>query len=161
MLLSAAGSSATVLVALATIGVSPAAMRAGKVSSVPPPAIELTMPASSAAPAPTRSCAAGIEVVERLIFGLAREKSGLAALRPEVRSAAGRSDQGATPAKLRPEVRSAAGRSDHRTERPKRMRPVPAGGTISGVARRMRLVGIPNFASSRYISGSAGQALAD
>src|SRR5690348_12591224 len=62
MLLSAAGSSATVLVAFATIGVSPAAMRAGKVSRVPPPAIELTIPASSAAPAPTRSCAAGIEV---------------------------------------------------------------------------------------------------
>ena len=67
MLLSAAGSSATVLVAFATIGDSPAAMRAGKVSRVPPPAIELTIPASSAAPAPTRSCAAGIEVVERLI----------------------------------------------------------------------------------------------
>src|SRR6478736_3170497 len=66
MLLSAAGSSATVLVAFATIGVSPAAMRAGKVSRVPPPAIELTIPASSAAPAPTRSCAAGMEVEETI-----------------------------------------------------------------------------------------------
>src|SRR6188472_3322383 len=66
MLPSAAGSSATVLVAFATIGVSPAAMRAGKVSSVPPPAIELTIPASSAAPAPTRSCAAGMEVEETI-----------------------------------------------------------------------------------------------
>src|SRR5689334_9867156 len=68
MLPSAAGSNATVLVAFATIGGRPAAMRAGKVSSVPPPAIELTMPASSAAPAPTRSCAAGMEVAERLIL---------------------------------------------------------------------------------------------
>jgi hypothetical protein len=69
MLLNAAGSSATVLVAFATIGDRPAAMRAGKVRRVPPPAIELTIPARNAAPAPTRSCAAGIEVVERLIGG--------------------------------------------------------------------------------------------
>src|SRR5258705_13141621 len=69
MLPSAAGSSATVLVAFATIGVRPAAMSAGKVSSVPPPAIELTIPANSAAPAPTRSCAAGMEVEERLMTG--------------------------------------------------------------------------------------------
>jgi citrate synthase len=69
MLPSAAGSSATVLVAFATIGVSPAAMSAGKVRRVPPPAIELTIPASSAAPAPTRSCAAGMEVEEGLMWG--------------------------------------------------------------------------------------------
>jgi hypothetical protein len=69
MLLSAAGSSATVLVALATIGGRPAAISAGKVSSVPPPAMELTIPASSAAPAPTRSCAAGMEAEERLMRG--------------------------------------------------------------------------------------------
>jgi Tfp pilus assembly protein FimV len=57
MLLNAPGSSATVLVALAVIGESPAAMSAGKVSSVPPPAMALTKPAASAAPAPTRSWA--------------------------------------------------------------------------------------------------------
>jgi hypothetical protein len=57
MLLDAPGSSATVLVALAVMGERPAAMSAGKVSSVPPPAIELTNPATSAAPAPTRSWA--------------------------------------------------------------------------------------------------------
>jgi len=73
MLLSAAGSNATVLVAFATIGVRPAAMSAGKVSRVPPPAIELTIPASSAAPAPTRSCAAGMEVEETMI-GRSRAK---------------------------------------------------------------------------------------
>src|SRR6478672_12207528 len=67
MLPSAAGSSATVLVAFATIGVNPAAISAGKVRSVPPPAIELTIPASRAAPAPTRSCAAGMEVAEGLM----------------------------------------------------------------------------------------------
>ena len=57
------------LVALATIGGRPAAISAGKVSSVPPPAMELTIPASSAAPAPTRSCAAGMEAEERLMRG--------------------------------------------------------------------------------------------
>src|SRR5215217_4448135 len=55
MLLNAPGRSATVLVALAFRGDSPAATRAGKVSSVPPPAIALTNPARRAAPAPTAS----------------------------------------------------------------------------------------------------------
>jgi hypothetical protein len=57
MLLNAPGRSATVLVAFAVIGERPAAISAGKVSSVPPPAMELTKPAASAAPAPTNSCA--------------------------------------------------------------------------------------------------------
>jgi len=69
-----------VLVALATIGERPAAMSAGKVSSVPPPAIELTIPASSAAPAPTRSWPAGMEAVERLMMG-SRASSGHEATR--------------------------------------------------------------------------------
>ena len=43
------------LVAFALSGVSPAATSAGKVSSVPPPAIALTNPARSAAAAPIRS----------------------------------------------------------------------------------------------------------
>src|SRR6188472_2970440 len=43
------GQSATVLVALAEIGGSPSQTSAGNVSSVPPPAIELTPPARSAA----------------------------------------------------------------------------------------------------------------
>ena len=43
------GQSATVLVALAEIGGSPSQTSAGNVSSVPPPAIELTAPARSAA----------------------------------------------------------------------------------------------------------------
>jgi formamidopyrimidine-DNA glycosylase len=42
-----------------------------------------------------------------------------AELRPEVRSAAGRSDQSSGPAELRPEVRSAAGRSDHIVVQPR------------------------------------------
>ena len=41
------GQSATVLVALATIGVMPSPTSAGKVSSVPPPAIELIAPATA------------------------------------------------------------------------------------------------------------------
>src|SRR3712207_1661316 len=49
MLPSAPGQSATVLVALATIGGIPSPTRAGKVSSVPPPAIELTAPATAEA----------------------------------------------------------------------------------------------------------------
>src|ERR1051325_10825418 len=43
------GHSATVLVALATFGSSPNQIKTGKVSSVPPPAIELTTPAKNAA----------------------------------------------------------------------------------------------------------------
>ena len=43
------GQSATVLVALAEIGGSPSQTSAGNVNSVPPPAIELTAPARSAA----------------------------------------------------------------------------------------------------------------
>src|SRR3954447_4931162 len=42
--------------------------------------------------------------------------SGPAELRPEARSAGGRSDHKAGPAELRPEARSAGGRSDHITE---------------------------------------------
>src|SRR5689334_5089671 len=53
MLLNAPGSSATVLVALATSGVSPAPTSAGKVISVPPPAIAFTIPAARAAAATT------------------------------------------------------------------------------------------------------------
>src|SRR5918999_885640 len=47
MLPSAPGQSATVLVALAAIGGIPRPTRAGKVRSVPPPAIELTAPATA------------------------------------------------------------------------------------------------------------------
>jgi hypothetical protein len=45
MLLTAPGQSATVLVALATIGETPRLMRAGKVRSVPPPAMAFITPA--------------------------------------------------------------------------------------------------------------------
>jgi hypothetical protein len=55
MLLNAPGRSATVLVAFAFRGDRPAATSAGKVSSVPPPAIALTNPARRAAPAPMAS----------------------------------------------------------------------------------------------------------
>jgi len=55
MLLNAPGRRATVLVAFAFSGESPAATSAGKVSSVPPPAIALTNPARRAAPAPMAS----------------------------------------------------------------------------------------------------------
>src|SRR3954470_1538962 len=55
MLLNAPGRSATVLVAFAFSGDSPAATSAGNVSSVPPPAIALTNPARRAAPAPMAS----------------------------------------------------------------------------------------------------------
>jgi hypothetical protein len=44
MLLTAAGHSATVLVALARIGEIPSPTSAGKVSSVPPPAMEFMTP---------------------------------------------------------------------------------------------------------------------
>jgi hypothetical protein len=49
MLLSAPGTSATVLVALAASGLMPAAIRAGKVSRVPPPASALMTPPPNAA----------------------------------------------------------------------------------------------------------------
>src|SRR5256885_8148708 len=49
MLPSAPGQSATVLVALATSGVTPRATIAGNVSSVPPPAMAFTAPAPKAA----------------------------------------------------------------------------------------------------------------
>src|SRR5918992_2106656 len=49
MLPRAPGHSATVLVALATIGGTPSPTSAGNVSSVPPPAIELTAPATAEA----------------------------------------------------------------------------------------------------------------
>ena len=55
------------------------------------------------------------------VFG-AKRVAGPAELRPEVRSAAGRSDEATGRAELRPEVRSAAGRSDHDT-RPAELRP--------------------------------------
>jgi hypothetical protein len=42
-----------------------------------------------------------------------RYAAGAAALRPEARSAEGKSDHNSRPAELRPEVRSAEGRSDH------------------------------------------------
>src|SRR5512140_3382007 len=48
MLVRAPGRSATVLVAFATSGDSPAATSAGKVRSVPPPAIALMIPARKA-----------------------------------------------------------------------------------------------------------------
>src|SRR6266702_4221284 len=48
MLPSEPGHSATVLVALATRGVTPSPTMAGKVSSVPPPAIAFTAPAAAA-----------------------------------------------------------------------------------------------------------------
>src|SRR6185369_8792411 len=51
----------------------------------------------------------------RSAAGRSDQPTGTAKLRPEVRSAAGRSDQNAGPAELRPEVRSAAGRSYHQT----------------------------------------------
>src|SRR6185369_1649559 len=43
------GHSATVLVPFATLGSSPSQIRTGKVSSVPPPAMELITPAANAA----------------------------------------------------------------------------------------------------------------
>ena len=49
MLPSEPGQSATVLVALATSGVTPSPTMAGKVSSVPPPAMAFTAPAAAAA----------------------------------------------------------------------------------------------------------------
>jgi len=49
MLPSEPGHNATVLVALATRGVTPSPTMAGKVSSVPPPAIAFTAPAAAAA----------------------------------------------------------------------------------------------------------------
>jgi hypothetical protein len=49
MLLSAPGHSATVLVALAMSGGTPSATMDGKVRSVPPPAMEFTMPPTAAA----------------------------------------------------------------------------------------------------------------
>ena len=49
MLPTAPGQSATVLVALAVRAGTPRPMRAGKVSSVPPPATELTAPPAAAA----------------------------------------------------------------------------------------------------------------
>src|ERR1043166_4273412 len=49
MLPSEPGQSATVLVALATSGVTPSPTMAGKVSSVPPPAMALTEAAAAAA----------------------------------------------------------------------------------------------------------------
>src|SRR5688572_24346070 len=60
MLPSAPGQSATVLVALATIGEMPRPTRAGKVSSVPPPAIELTAPATADATTTRGSRSAGV-----------------------------------------------------------------------------------------------------
>jgi hypothetical protein len=50
MLLHVPGTSATVLVALAMIGECPAQMSEGKVSSVPPPATALIIPAAIAEP---------------------------------------------------------------------------------------------------------------
>ena len=56
MLLTEAGQSATVLVALATMGEIPSATSAGKVSSVPPPAIEFMTPLMAATITTSRSC---------------------------------------------------------------------------------------------------------
>src|SRR5215207_10443320 len=69
MLLNTPGRSATVLVALALSGERPAATSAGKVSSVPPPAIALTNPPSRAAPAPTRNWAAVTGGAEGMTIG--------------------------------------------------------------------------------------------
>src|SRR5665647_538294 len=59
MLVSVPGRSATVLVAFATSGESPAATMAGKVMSVPPPAIAFMMPPTNAAAAAMTSRPAG------------------------------------------------------------------------------------------------------
>src|ERR1700712_1336266 len=76
MELSAAGRRATVLVAFAARGVSPAAMRAGKVSSVPPPATEFITPARSAATAATTSRPIGRGATSARITGVGRSGVG-------------------------------------------------------------------------------------
>src|SRR5687768_1783451 len=64
MLPTVPGQSATVLVALATIGGMPRASSVGKVMSVPPPAIALTAPPAAAASAASRSWR-GVGVIGR------------------------------------------------------------------------------------------------
>ena len=58
MLVMAPGQSATVLVALAMIGGTPNPTSAGKTSNIPPPAIALAMPASTANAHTTANCEA-------------------------------------------------------------------------------------------------------
>jgi len=56
MLLTVAGQMATVLVALAVTEGKPIQIRAGKETSVPPPATELIVPARKAEPKATAPC---------------------------------------------------------------------------------------------------------